>query len=606
VARFGQPFIDRVLQATDVVDLVSQHVALKKQGREFVGLCPFHEDHRPSMHVSPAKQIFKCFVCGAGGSAIQFLMQYEKLSFPEAVRALAERAHIAAPDDAEAGPRGDGLGKDELRNVTTWAARFYREQLQGPAGRAALDYARGRGLSDESIRRFGLGYAPDAWEALLTAGRKQGYSDRQLEAAGLVRRRDEGAGCYDRFRNRLLFPILDGMGRVIGFGGRALADDEPAKYLNSPQTPLFDKSAQLYALNWARDAIVSTGTAVVVEGYLDALIPLQAGVGNVVATLGTALTDQHVRLLGRYAREAVLVFDADAAGAAAAERALEVFLAQQVHVRVATVPAGKDPCDYCLAEGPEALRAVVDEAPDALEHVWRQRLAAVQRAGGNLADRRRLIEEFLTLVVSSAAYGAIDGVRRGQLAQHIAHLLNVPAGDLEAQMRRLGRRVRTRARVQGPGGSADEPRPGGGGTDAPLAAPVPPAERHVLEVLLARPDLFEAAAEKIDPGAFGDAELRAVAEVVWSLGAAGRLGLEAVLSTGALASRGTLVTDLFLEGQRRGNEEATLAGAVADILYRREKQELRALRSGEYSDESLRALGRGFQRPDPRRVGRIE
>jgi DNA primase len=324
--RFPEHFINQVAQATDVVDLIGQYVALKKRGKEFVGLCPFHDDKRPSLNVSPSKQIFKCFACGTGGGVFQFLMQYEKLEFPQAVRALAERAHIPLPAETAA-PEPKGLGRADLIALMTFAARYYRSQLRSAAGADALRYALGRGLNESSIDRFGIGYAPDSWDALLRAALAEGYGEEQLVAAGLVARREERPGCYDRFRNRLIFPILGPAGEVIAFGGRALAAEEQAKYLNSPDTPIFDKSAQLYALNWARQPIAASGTAIVVEGYLDALMPIQSGVGNVVATMGTALTDRHVRLLARYAKEAVLVFDADTAGSAAAERALEIFLA---------------------------------------------------------------------------------------------------------------------------------------------------------------------------------------------------------------------------------------------------------------------------------------
>jgi len=590
VARFSEQFVQQVAQSTDIVELVSQYVALKKRGREFVALCPFHEDHNPSMYVSPAKQIYKCFACGAGGGVYQFLMQQESLSFPEAVRVLAERANIPLP--AERAEEPSGLSKSDLVRVCTFAARFYREQLLSPAGSAALEYARGRQLSEESLKRFGLGCAPEAWDALLTAARQGGYGEEQLVAAGLVARRDDG-GCYDRFRNRLMFPILDLQGRLIAFGGRALSDEQRAKYLNSPETQLYDKSAQLYALNWAREGIVSRGRAVVVEGYLDALIPLQAGVDNVVATLGTSLTDRHVRLLSRFAREVVLVFDADTAGAAASERALEMFLAQKLNVRVATVPAGKDPCDFCLAEGADAFRRLIDQAPDALHYVWQRRREALARRDGTLADKREAAEDFLRLVVSSSAYGAIDGVRRGQLAQHIAHLLNVPPSDLQQQMRRLARRLRRPAAAPGAGRPAE-------------AEPPDLAQRYVLEVLLNRPDLFDQAAERIDPGDFFDPCLRRVADAAWALAAKGRLSPEELLGREQLADLGYLVAELASAGERRGNDEQTLAGGVEQMLHRRSRRELDALKSGGgLDDDGLRRLGNHHRSPDYRRHPKI-
>jgi len=585
--RFSDQFVHQVQQATDIVEVVSQHVALKKVGKEFVGLCPFHDDHKPSMYVSPAKQIFKCFACGAGGGVFQFLMLYEKSSFPEAVEALARRANI--PISQEAPPGAEGLSKPDLLRVLKFAAAFFRDRLRDPGGARALDYARKRGLTDESIARFGLGYAPDFWDALLTAGRRERIGESQLVAAGLAVRRESGSGCYDRFRNRLMFPICDVAGEVIAFGGRALDENERAKYLNSPESPLFDKSACLYGLNWARETISSSGTAVVVEGYMDAVIPHQAGLSDVVATLGTSLTERHVRVLARYARQAVLVFDADEAGTAAAERALELFLSQRLDVRVATIPSGKDPCDYTLAEGAAAMRKLVDEAPDALEYLWRRRQEQYAAAGGSLARRRQVIEDFLRVVVSSSAYGAIDEVRRGQLAQHIAHTLNIPSTDLHQQMRRLAR--------QAGRGAAPARLPGEDLANL--------AERRALEVLLNRPDLFNVAAEKVAPGDFADARLRAVAEAVWQLGAAGTLSLDELLAKEEISPLADLLADLATTGEKRGNCEHTLAGATEHLAYRRGEQAAQQLKESGLNDDTLRKLGEHFRRPDVRRLPKI-
>jgi DNA primase len=591
MAKFPEYFVQQVAQATDIVDLVGRYVALKKRGREFIGLCPFHDDKNPSMYVSPVKQIFKCFACGAGGGVYQFLMLHDKLTFPEAVRDLAERANIPLPRDAS-DPAPSGPSKTDLVSVMTFAARFFREQLRGPAGKDALAYARDRGLSEESIERFGLGFAPESWDALINAAGRNNIGPEPLEAAGLVIRRETG-GCYDRFRNRLIFPIIDVQGRVIAFGGRALAADERAKYLNSPETPLFDKSSQLYGLNWAREAIASGHTAVVVEGYLDVLMPHQFGVSNVVATLGTSLAERHVRLLGRYAREVVLVYDADVAGAAAAERALEMFLAQRLHVRVATIPAGKDPCDYVLAEGPEALSKLIAEAPDALTYAWQRRSEQIRDAGDSLAARGQVIEEFLSLVVNSSAYGAIDEVRRGQLAQHIAHMLNIPSADLQQQMRRMTRRISRASQVSRLESQVTE---AAGGT-------LP--ERQLLEVLLNRPELFDNVMERVDPTDFSDPHLRALARVMWPLGMDGRLSIEELVAREDLAELAGLVAELAAEGERRGNDEQTLTGAVEHLLYRRSRQHMQELRVAADDDEALRTLSSQLRSPDPRRLPRI-
>ena len=593
--KFSEQFVQQVAQATDIVELISQYVSLQKRGKEFVGICPFHEDHKPSMYVSPIKQIFKCFACGAGGGVYQFVMQFEKASFPEAVRILADRSNIPLPqrDTDRQGQRG-GFSKNDLAGAVKFAVDFFQSQLRGPGGRDAMAYAQARGLDKESILKFSIGYAPNSWDTLTQASTRQGMSPHLLVAAGLVVRREGKTGYYDRFRHRLMFPIYDPQDRPVGFGGRALDDSEPAKYLNSPESILFDKSNQLYSLNWSRKSIAKLGQAVVVEGYLDALIPLQHGLSNVVATLGTSLTDGHVRLLSRYARSAVLVFDADVAGQTASERAMEVFLAQQLDVRVAVTPIGKDPCDYCLAEGPEALKRIIAKAPDALEYLWRRRQDQWLRSGATLSEQSKAIDEFLAVVVSSSSYGAIDEVRRGHLAQHISHLLNVPAADLQQQMRRLARHKTRSSRREIPAGR-------GVGKSGNTAS----AEREVLEVVLNMPELFDKVAERLDPSDFSDEQYRRIAERVWAAGVAGRLNLEELLASCEVVSLGDMIADLSARGEARGNYDETLAGAVEYMAYRRSRRDLQELKASKDNDQSLRDLTRMLSQPDVRRHPRI-
>jgi len=601
VPKFSEQFIQQVAQATDIIDLVSQYVALKKRGAEYAGLCPFHNDKNPSMYVSPAKQIFKCFSCGAGGGVFKFVELHERLSFPEAVRHLAERAHIPLPLDVEA-PVPDGTPtKQDLHRLTAFAADYFHRTLLSPAGRETLEYAHSRGLTDESIERFCIGYAPEFWDALLQAAGREGFGQQALLAAGLVAPRDQdrGGGCYDRFRNRLIFPIYDIGGNVIAFGGRALAANERAKYLNSPEGPLYDKGANLFGLNWARQAISDKEQAVVVEGYMDCVIPQQAGVGNVVANLGTALTDRQVKLLGRYAKEVVLVYDADAAGQAATDRALEMFLAQQLHVRVARIPDGKDPCDYTLAHGGEAMQALIDQAPDALEYAWLRRQGELEAAGDNLAKRRAIVEDFLRLVVSSSAFGAIDEVRRGQLAQHIAHVLNLPAGEVQQHMRRMGRAIPRANPLPSdaqPGRAVPRHLPPAPGTN-----PTYLAQRHILESLLNAPDLFDSVVEQVGPVDFDDPALRWVAQEVWNRGSRGHLAVEELVACEALAELGALVADMIDAGSRRGNHEQTLRGAVEFMTYRRDRQNMQDLKATGMSDDVLRQIGKRCQKADPRR-----
>jgi DNA primase len=339
----------RLLQSTDLVRLIGEQITLRPKGREFVALCPFHEDANPSMYVSPAKQIYKCFACGAGGDAFSFVMDYHKMTFPEAMKYLADREGIELPRASGAGGTGEASGGDDLRQrmrqANDHAARFYRRQIDADAGVPAREHLRRRGITDEMVEAFGIGYAPDQWDALARAVARHKLDRQAFVATGLIAERHDGS-TYDRLRHRLVFPIFDAIGRAIAFGGRRLADsslDDPtseAKYLNSPETPLFNKSATLFGLHQAKKPIIDSRTAIIVEGYTDVIAAHQAGIRNVVATLGTALTRQHASELKRYCDQVIVVFDADEAGQKAADRALEVFFTEPVDVKIATLPEG--------------------------------------------------------------------------------------------------------------------------------------------------------------------------------------------------------------------------------------------------------------------------
>ena len=531
--RFPEQFIQQVLQTTDIVELVGRYVQLAKKGREFVGLCPFHEDSNPSMYVSPVKQIFKCFACGAGGNALQFVMLYDKLTFPEAIRNLADLHNMVLPKEYDRVQEKGGVSRNDLLKVTEFASKYFSKQLFADKGKAALDYVRGRGLTDQSIEKFGMGYAPDSWDSLLQEATAIGYSRQQLLSAGLCRHAPDTGRHYDYFRNRLIFPISDLSGRVVAFGGRAMSSDDKAKYLNSPQGPLYDKSSLMYPIDLARDGITRSGQVVIVEGYFDALLPMQEGMDNVVATLGTSLTERHVRLLNRYAREAVLVFDADVAGLAAAERAMQLFLTQKLHIRIATIPQGKDPCDYVVSAGGDAMRQLVKESPDALEHVWNLRYDAFVQSGGNPAERNRVIDDFLQIIVNSGQYGAIDPVRQQSLAQHIAHVLNVSAIDLQRRMKQLARGSYT-ARPTVKDSSSSQ-----------ISVPRGP-ERQIIEILLHHPNLIDEVFERVDVDDFSIPELRPVVNKIWSLAEEGDFTLEKLMGTEEMLDYGPLIAELTM------------------------------------------------------------
>jgi DNA primase len=365
--------IEAVKERADIVDVVGEHVVLKKKGREFVGVCPFHDDKSPSMTVSPAKQFYYCFSCGAGGNAIKFLMELQRQSFSDVVLELARKYQL--PVETLDGPQQERLRqqlsrRDQLQRVLSLAAGWFRSQLRSPAGAAALAYLREqRCLSTTTIDAFELGFAPDQWDGLLKHLQQvEGMAPELLEAAGLVVARKGGEGHYDRFRGRVMVPIKDRQGRVIGFGGRSLDGAEP-KYLNSPETEVFEKGKHLFGLDRAATAIRKDDRAVVVEGYFDVIALHAAGITNAVASLGTALSSSQITQLCRCcdSKRLILNFDADGAGVRAAQRAIgeveQLALQGQLELRVLHLPSGKDPDEFLKDHGAGDYRSLLDQAP---------------------------------------------------------------------------------------------------------------------------------------------------------------------------------------------------------------------------------------------------
>ena len=384
-ARLHPRTIEAVKERADIVDVVGEHVVLKKKGREFVGICPFHDDSKPSMTVSPAKQFYYCFSCGAGGNSIKFLMEFQRQSFSDVVLDLARRYQL--PIETVDGPQQERLRqqlsrRDKLQRALALAAGWFRSQLMAPTGAEALKYlSEPRGLSPATQETFQLGYAPDQWDGLLKHLQQvEGCSPELLEAAGLVVPRKGGNGFYDRFRHRVIVPIHDRQGRVIGFGGRSLDGSEP-KYLNSPETELFEKGKHLFGLDKATNAIRKDDRAVVVEGYFDVIALHASGITNAVASLGTALSSQQITQLCRVSdgKRIVLNFDADGAGVRAANRAIgeveQLALQGQLELRVLHLPSGKDPDEFLKDHGAGDYRALLDQAPLWLDWQIEQALA---------------------------------------------------------------------------------------------------------------------------------------------------------------------------------------------------------------------------------------
>ncbi|MSO65365.1 MAG: DNA primase [Alphaproteobacteria bacterium] len=375
---FPPAFLDDLRARVALSEVVGRRVKLSRRGREFVGLCPFHNEKSPSFTVSDDKGFYHCFGCQAHGSIFDFVMNSEGVDFPEAVERVAGIAGVPVPKATPAAAE-QARRQATLYEVIEKAATWFGEYLRTQAGREARDYLKKRGLAEATIQRFRLGYAPDLRTALKDALIARGASEEQLLAAGLLIQPEDGAATFDRFRHRVMFPIADVRGRVIAFGGRALSDAAKAKYLNSPETPLFHKGHVLYALNLARDAIRDSGTALIAEGYMDVIALHQADFGNAVAPLGTALTTEQMTLLWKLAPEPLVCLDGDAAGQraalAAAERALPLLKPGQ-SLRFSTLPAGEDPDSLIKAQGPEAMRSILERATPLAELLWEREIGA--------------------------------------------------------------------------------------------------------------------------------------------------------------------------------------------------------------------------------------
>ncbi|HEX7996908.1 MAG TPA: DNA primase [Pyrinomonadaceae bacterium] len=396
--RFPQTFIDDLRRQADIVRVIQDYVSLKKKGANWMACCPFHQEKTPSFSVNPAKDIYYCFGCGKGGSVYTFVMEIERVTFPEAVKIVAEKANVPLPamvnDQKFEARRKES---DEIIELNSWALQWWEAQLEenGTGARAAREYLTKREIKDETRRAFRLGYAPDSWDGLSSHLKSRGASAAQIERSGLVVIKD-GGGSYDRFRGRLIFPVLDAQGRAVAFGGRTLSPDGEPKYLNSPETAAYTKGRHLFGLHLTRDEIRRRKFAILVEGYLDLIVPYQFGVRNMVASLGTALTAEQAKLLGRFARKVVVNYDGDRAGVQAAKRAIETLLAEDFEAKVLVLPDGADPDEFIRKEGVEAYQERRGRALPHIQFVLEQ--AMRERNLLRPADKAAAVEEVLPFV----------------------------------------------------------------------------------------------------------------------------------------------------------------------------------------------------------------
>ena len=501
---------ERVKQAVDIVDLVGSHISLRRQGRNYVGLCPWHDDSRPSLQVNPERQSFKCWVCDIGGDVFSFVMKMEGVEFREALQILAERAGIPIEqlhkqpaiqgETTTGGSQSTQSSKRTLMHAMAWAEQHYHDcLLNAPEAEPARRYLQERGITTESIERFRLGFSPLERDWILrqaetgVSSEKHRHRARLLETIGILSRPSEGGSLFDRFRGRLLFSIHDAQGRPVGIGGRVLPElgtTSPAKYVNSPETPLFTKSKLLYGLDLAREALRKTRTALVMEGYTDVIVAHQYGFNNAVAVLGTALGESHIRLLKAHADRIVLVLDGDEAGMRRANEVLEMFVAQQADLRILTLPEDLDPCDFLHKYGADAFADLLaNKAVDALDHAFMAKTRNLD-LDRDIHGASEALEELVSIVAKAPRlrHDTTRDIRfrEEKILQRLAARFRINEQEVRRRLTALRRQAATRAPIVRQ-------------TDAPTSEPARHLaeslgvwQREFLELLIAHPEMVPA------------------------------------------------------------------------------------------------------------------
>jgi DNA primase len=562
--------VQRVKAANDIVDVIGAYVNLRPVGPKFQGLCPFHDDRHPSFTVDPRWQNYRCWACGKFGDVLTFIQEHDKVSFPEALELLARRAGITLE---KTGDFQQNQGRAVMLEVMRWAAdQFHRCLLDATSAEAARKYLGQRQLNGDTVRRFQLGFAPSDGNWLIGLAREAGLSTEVLEQVGLIAARSEGTGHYDRFRDRLMFPIRDARGQVVGFGGRILPtspllqrDNPPPKYYNSAETNLFSKSENLYGIDQARQAGANAGYLAVVEGYTDVLMAHQCGIGQVVATMGTALNDRHIRQLRRAVPRVVLVFDADEGGATGVDRALELFVGHDMDLKIAVLPPGLDPCDLLVQHGVEPLQAALTNAVDVLEFKLHRALQTI--AGEGVEAKRRAVDEVLEVIALAPAMpGQAGQVKRELLVTRISQRLGLKEETIWARLDEL--RASKRPVVREPNNKK---------TEHDLAPEEPkakasPLELDLLRVLLADPALVRLAMAEIEARCIEHPRLRLLLEVLYRLEAEGETP---DLDHARLRIESAALVAKALELQEMGRSHPDRPAWLRQIVARfRERQEM--------------------------------
>ena len=597
----------QVKEANDIVDVVGGYLSLRPAGPTYKALCPFHDDQRPSFDVDPRRQRYRCWACNKFGDVISFVQEFEHVSFPEALELLARRAGISL-ENLRRNPQGPT--RASMLDVMRWAAEQFQQCLLDstlPAAEAARRYLGERRLTGETVRRFGLGFAPAMGDWLVQKAAAARQPVDVLETVGLVARRSEGGSYYDRFRDRVIFPIRDARGQTVGFGGRILPSspyaDRGPKYYNSSETPLFSKSDQLYGIDHARDAAVKAGCLAIVEGYTDVLMAHQCGIANVVATMGTALNARHLKRLKsvfpvgtvREKPKVVLVFDADAGGQTGVDRALELFVSQDVDLRIATLPESLDPCDLLTRDGgtkefQDALGKATEVLEFKLNRVW------ADEASQGIEGRHRAVERMLTFLVNAPRE---QSVKVALIVQRIAHRLNLTEETLWTRLKGL-RAARPAPEREAPPPQGPAPAPA-----EPRGGPAATHEIELLNLVLAEPALVAKAEAEVKPDDVEHPGLRRLLSALYGLRARGQAPdldhLGEVLDNDRLLDKARQLQDEGLDVPDRAGTLATVFERFRARRGLRHKEAIKSQVQGVHDhDAAVELLRRLSQRDDTR------
>lgn len=506
-----QEIISQILDRANIVEVISGYIPLKQAGRNFKAPCPFHHEKTPSFVVNPDKQIFHCFGCGSGGNVITFVMRQERMEFPDALKLLAEKTGIEIPTQEVKNTQVHELRQQILR-VNDLAARYYHHNLlsdKSDLAKNARDYLKSRGLSLETVIKFQLGLALESWDGLLKNLQSQNFSASFLEKAGLLIPssrepigQTQGGGHYDRFRQRIIFPIYDGRGQTVAFGARSLEKDNPAKYINSPETPLYTKGHYLYGLNWAKDAISRRDSVIVVEGYLDLITPFSAGVENIVASLGTALTVDQVRLIRRYTKNIVMLFDSDAAGQAAMMRSLDLLIEEGMTVKIAALPTGEDPDSFVKKFGPEAFNQCIETADSLFD--FKLKFLLKQYSAATIEGQAKIAGEMLQSISKLD-----NAIIRSEYLKRLAQALLIQPEALDTELKKIKPAYPVNRLA--------------GLTTKPLVhEPIRPVERNLLRLMLEEKDFIPLSLREVTLADFQHLQVREIVAKMFELFENGR------------------------------------------------------------------------------------